>query len=78
MKTPEHWGQFIADSEVMQSRAETVKFAATIAAEIQRDAREGMVPYEDVRVLVGAFTDPSQDGDDFIEAFRTKHPNLFT
>lgn len=48
------------------------------ALEASEKAREGMVPYEDVRALVDAFANPSSHGDEFIGAIQTKHPELFT
>lgn len=63
-----------------------------LIAEIQRDAREGMVPVDDFRSLVEAIrsvaTGENQVANDDtealawitkrIDALRAKHPNLFT
>lgn len=54
-------------------------------AEIQHDAREGMVPVEDVRPLIGHVTQTlnlwpgaKQDVVSSLEFLRAKHPDLFT
>lgn len=55
----------------------------TLIAEIQRDAREGMVPMEDVKQLVDVVEwegghHPGGVVETAVKSLRAKHPNLFT
>lgn len=61
---------------------ETFLLASDIA-EIQRDAREGMVPMEDVKQLVDVVEwegghHPGGVVETAVKSLRAKHPNLFT
>lgn len=54
---------------------------ASILGEIQREAREGMVPVEDIRPLISWATESSWSKKEkfaVLETLRAKDPNLFT
>ena len=62
MKTPAQW--MFKYPELLSKE---------LIAEIQRDAREGMVPVEDVKPLIGKWIPPKVLADAI-----AKYPNLFT
>lgn len=91
MKTPQDWATaWIIRQEEFSSYAKDGLVAESFIAEIQRDAREGMVPQDDVLELLLPVTKALQHAGDIthenrigwalqaIEAFEQKHPNLFT
>ena len=49
-----------------------------LIAEIQRDAREGMVLVEDVKPLCTVALSTLPESSETVQTFRAKHPNLFT
>lgn len=71
MKTPsEHFDQWPAWSDLDTKLA--------FIAEIQRDAREGMVDAHDIVMMTATLEDFVRQYGMELELLRAKHPNLFT
>lgn len=78
MKSAEYWNE---ELDLVQPTANhhlcnktELELRLLVIAEIQRDAREGMVPYEDIRPLLELTNLPRRA---LIAELRAKHPNLF-
>ena len=92
MKTPDYWHhRIVADDTIVKHplcNKTELECRLAIIAEIQRDAREGMVEASDIEPLYNAVklmlthSEPESTkhyvANQALTLFRAKHPNLFT